>query len=184
MPGSWARTSATRRWLSPGSWPRTASSSRLPTPHRSRDTSSAEYFADDDARLGGAGEAWIILGDGTPITEFTLDAWRWSGIESGSFAVEASEDGVTWTPVAVDEAVESGPWDRLTFTPPAMPAGAGWIRVTWPDLDPEWALELGGAALDLQPGPLGVPDPGPIGVPRTISVEIPAESGLVLVLSR
>jgi hypothetical protein len=98
--------------------------------------------------------------------------------------VEASEDGVTWTPVAVDEAVESGSWDRVTFTPPAMPAGCGWIRVTWPTLDPEWALELGGAALDLQPGPLGVPDPGPIGAPRTISVEVPAESGLVLVLSR
>lgn len=149
-----------------------------------QDTSSAEYFADDDARLGGAGEAWIILGDGTPITDFTLDAWRWSGIESGSFAVEASEDGVTWTPVAVDEAVESGPWDRVTFTPPVMLAGCGWIRVTWPTLDPEWALELGGAALDLQPGPIGVPDPGPIGAPRTISVEVPAESGLVLVLSR
>jgi hypothetical protein len=65
-----------------------------------------------------------------------------------------------------------------------MPAGAGWIRVTWPDLDPEWALELGGATLELQPGSVVVPEPGAVPTPRVITVEVPAESGLVLTVSR
>lgn len=149
-----------------------------------QDTASAEYFADDDARLGGVAGAWLVLGGGTPITDFALDGWRWSGIETGAFTVEASADGLAWTDVSLDEAVEVGPWDRVTFTPLAMPAGAGWIRVTWPDLDPEWALELGGATLELQPGPVVVPEPGAVPTPRVITVEVPAESGLVLMVSR
>lgn len=149
-----------------------------------QDTASAEYFGDDAARLGGAAGAWIVLGEGTPISDFALDGWRWSGIDRGAFTVEASADGVSWTAVPVDEAVEAAAWDRVTFTPAGMPAGAGWIRVTWPELDPEWALELGGATLDLEPGPAGVPDPGPVLAPRVITVEVPAESGLVVVVSR
>ena len=149
-----------------------------------QDTASAEYFADDDMRLGGVGGAWIVLGEGTPITGFVLDAWRWSGIESGAFTVEASEDGVTWIDVPTDEYLEAGPWDRVTFMPSGMPAGVGWIRLTWPALDPEWALELGGATLELQPGAFEVPDPGPVPAPRVISVEVPAESAVVLVVAR
>jgi hypothetical protein len=149
-----------------------------------QDTASAEYFAGDDARLGGVAGAWLVLGEGTPITDFALDGWRWSGIGAGAFTVEASADGVAWAKVGVDEAVEAGPWNRVTFSPSAMPAGAGWIRVTWPDLDPEWALELGGATLELQPGSVVVPEPGAVPTPRVITVEVPAESGLVLTVSR
>lgn len=149
-----------------------------------QDTASPEYFADDDARLGGAGGAWIILGEGTPITDFALDAWRWSGIASGAFVVEGSEDGSTWTDLDIAEAIEAGPWDRVTFTPAAMPADIGWIRVTWPTLDPEWALELGAATLQLQPGPFDAPGPGPVSAPRVLSVEVPAESALLLVFAR
>lgn len=149
-----------------------------------QDSANSEYFDGDGARLGGVEGAWIALGEGTPIADFALDAWRWSGIARGSFTVEGSADGLDWVAIPVDETVEAGPWDRVEFKPSAMPSGLGWLRLTWPRLDPDWALELGGATLTLQPGAAQAPELGAIPTPRLITVEVPAESAMVLVLAR
>lgn len=149
-----------------------------------QDTASPEYFGDDSARLGGAAGSWIILGEGTPIRSIELVAWRWSGIDTGSLLVEGSADGTTWSAIDVEEALEAGSWDRVLWSVPDLSDAVAWVRLTWPTIDPEWALELGSASLEMSPGSAITPPKGALGPPSVLTVEVPAESAIVLTLQR
>jgi len=147
------------------------------------DSTSPEYFDGDEARLNAEPGGWFLLGEGSPISEFSLTAWRWSGLTSGDLVVEGSEDLDAWSPLTLVESVVPGDWDEVVLTATGL-SGARYVRVTWEEADPSWALEVGEATLTVKPDPPEAPETGWIEDPKQLEVLVPAESTMVLHFTR